>query len=99
MNFKRRSLLFVTFFVSCLAICLLGTALGTPYWVTATCHRAGEFREKSNGTVNFGLFQGARHLNSGLGDRFYPMNMLQILYRWAGNTKIGQQSFGGFFAR
>jgi hypothetical protein len=38
-------------------------------------------REKSNGTVNFGLFQGARHLNSGLGDRFYPMNMLQILYR------------------
>jgi hypothetical protein len=39
-------------------------------------------REKSNGTVNFGLFQGARHLNSGLGDRFYPMNMLQILYRY-----------------
>jgi hypothetical protein len=46
MNFKRRSLLFVTFFVSCVAIALLGTALGTPYWVTATCHREGEFRDR-----------------------------------------------------
>ena len=81
MNFKKRSLIFVTFFVSCFCISLLGAALGTEHWVEAGCRREGAFSEKSNGTVNFGLFQGSRHLNSGLGNRYYPMNMLQILYR------------------
>ena len=81
MNFKKRSLIFVTFFVSCLAISLLSAALGTEHWVESGCRRDGDFSEKSNGSVNFGFFQGARHLNSGLGDRYYPMNMLQILYR------------------
>jgi len=81
MNFKKRSLIFVTFFSSCLAISLLGAALGTEHWLEASCVRQGDFSDKSNGTVNFGLFRGSRHLNSGLGDRHYPMNMLQILFR------------------
>jgi len=81
MNFKKRSLIFVTFFVSCLAISLLAASLGTEHWVEAECRRDGDFSDKSNGTVNFGLFHGSRHLNSGLGDRHYPMNMLKVLYR------------------
>jgi len=81
MNFQKRSVIFVTFFVSCLAISLLAAGLGTDHWLEAECRRLGDFSEKSNGTINFGLFHGARHLNSGLGDRHYPMNMIKILYR------------------
>jgi len=81
MNFQKRSLIFVTFFVSCLAISLLAAGLGTEHWVEAECRREGDFSSKSNGSVHFGLFHGARHLNSGLGDRHYPMNMIKILYR------------------
>jgi len=81
MNFRKRSLIFVTFFVSCLCIALLAASLGTDHWVEAGCQRNGNFSNKSNGTVNFGLFQGARHLNSGLGERHYPMDMIDILYR------------------
>ena len=92
MNFKKRSLIFVTFFVSCFCISLLGAALGTEHWVEAGCRREGDYSEKSNGTVNFGLFQGSRHLNSGLGDRYYPMNMLQILYR----SEINEESKNKF---
>jgi len=40
MNLKRRSLIFVTFFLSCLGIALLGASLGTKAWVTASCKRA-----------------------------------------------------------
>ena len=53
MNFKKRSLIFVTFFVSCFCISLLGAALGTEHWVEAGCRREGDYSEKSNGTVNF----------------------------------------------
>jgi len=81
MNFKKRSLIFVTFFVSCLSIALLAAGLGTQHWVEAQCRRDGNFSDKSNGTVNFGLFEGSRHLNSGLGDRHYPMDLIEILYR------------------
>lgn len=81
MNFKKRSLIFVTFFISCLAIALLGAALGTEHWLEASCTRKGDFSEKSNGTINFGLFRGFRHLNYGVGDRHYRMHMLEILFR------------------
>ena len=74
-NFKRRALIFVTFFGSCLAISLLSAALGTKHWITAHCKRT-ENAEKSNGTVNFGLFVYEANLNFGLGDRPYEANML-----------------------
>jgi len=74
-NFKRRGLIFVTFFGSCLAISLLAAALGTKYWVTAQCKRT-ENSEKSNGTVNFGLFEYEAHLNYGVGERNYVGKML-----------------------
>jgi len=82
MNFKKRCLIFVTFFGSCLAIALLAASLGTKYWVQATCYRNStqESRIKSNGTVHFGLFEGTKVLNVGLGDRETEFLMLDVLY-------------------
>lgn len=80
MNLKRRSLIFVTFFLSCLAIALLGASLGTKSWVTASCQRTIN-TDKSNGTVNFGLFEYQSILNSGLGDRVDHQEILDILYK------------------
>ena len=74
-NFKRRALIFVTFFGSCLAISLLSAALGTKHWIKAYCKRT-ENAERSNGTVNLGLFVYEANLNFGLGDRPYEANML-----------------------
>jgi len=74
-NFKRRALIFVTFFGSCLALSLLAASLGTNHWVTASCKRT-ENAEKSNGTVNMGLFQYETNLNVGYGDRYKSMSML-----------------------
>ena len=81
MNFKKRSFIFVTFFVSCLAIALLAAALGTQHWVQAECVREGEFKNNSKGLINFGLFEGSRYLNYGFGERHYTMKMLDVLYR------------------
>ena len=75
-NFKRRALIFVTFFGSCLAISLLTASLNTNYWTTAECKRTTDNKEKSNGTVNMGLFFYEASLNFGLGDRHYPEKML-----------------------
>lgn len=75
-NFKRRALIFVTFFGSCLAISLLSAALGTKHWITAKCRRTTEFSDKSHGQVNFGLFNYEANLNFGIGNRTYMENML-----------------------
>ena len=83
-NFKRRGLIFLTFFGSCLAISLLTASLNTNYWVRAECKRTTENKERSNGTVNLGLFFYEANLNFGLGDRHFPEKMLGsegILYR------------------
>jgi hypothetical protein len=79
MNLKKRSLIFVTFFCSCLAISLLGASLGTKSWVTATCQRTIN-TDKSNGSVHFGLFEYQSILNAGLGDRVDNQHVLDILY-------------------
>lgn len=65
----------MTFFGSCLALSLLAASLGTNHWITASCKRT-ENAEKSNGTVNFGLFEYETNLNVGYGDRYTVMNML-----------------------
>ena len=65
----------MTFFGSCLALSLLAASLGTNHWITAKCKRT-ENAEKSNGTVNFGLFEYETNLNVGYGDRYTVMNML-----------------------
>jgi len=70
----------VTFFGCCIAIALLAAALGTKYWVQATCHRNTATSKKSNGSIHFGLFQGTQTLNWGVGDRVTPIVVLDVLY-------------------
>ena len=83
MNFKKRCLIFATFFGSCIAISLLAAALGTKYWVRATCYRSASVdkNQKSNGSVHFGLFEGSQTLNVGLGDRMSSIDLLDVLYK------------------
>lgn len=68
-------MIFITFFGNCLAISLLAASLGTKYWITAQCKRL-ENAEKSDGNVNFGLFEYEANLNYGAGERNYQDNML-----------------------
>ena len=49
---------------------------GTRVWVTADCKRTTNASAKSNGTVNFGLFEYEANLNWGLGDRPTRKQML-----------------------
>ena len=49
---------------------------GTRAWVTADCKRTTNASAKSNGTVNFGLFEYEAKLNWGLGDRPTRKQML-----------------------
>ncbi|KAL1449857.1 hypothetical protein WDU94_002329 [Cyamophila willieti] len=78
MNLIRRSAIFATFVGSCLSIALLAAALGTKYWVTASAKRTS-YPNESDGRVHFGLFQGERSLNVGIGWRHYQFSVLDIL--------------------
>ena len=66
---------------------------GTRAWVTADCKRTTNASAKSNGTVNFGLFEYEAKLNWGLGDRptrkHYPTPSSASFRRQGGvGTKI-----------
>merc|ERR1712050_616017 len=41
----------------------------------------GESNNKSAGFIHFGLFEGTKRLNHGFGERVYPMDIVDILYR------------------
>ena len=79
MNFREKSIIFMTFLVACLGIALLAGGLGTKYWVVAVAAR--ETNNKSHGFIHFGLFEGTRRLNHGFGERIYDMDILDILFR------------------
>ncbi|CAB3383901.1 clarin-3-like [Cloeon dipterum] len=68
MNLYKRGMIFATFLGCCLALGLLVGALGTPYWVVSRAERIPN-TEKSNGSVNFGIFTGRKSLNVGYGTR------------------------------
>jgi hypothetical protein len=78
-SFRQRSVIFFTFLLCCLALALLAGGLGTRYWIVAEAERASN--NKSSGFIHFGLFEGTRRLNYGFGERPYPMNIMDILYR------------------
>ena len=40
-----------------------------------------EANNKSAGFIHFGLFQGTKRLDHGFGERVYPMDIVDILYR------------------
>ena len=78
MNLREKTLIFVTFLTSCLAIALISAGLGTQYWIVAKAFRSTN--EKSKGLVHFGLFQGERKLNHGFGERIYSMDILDVMF-------------------
>lgn len=71
MSIKTRSLVFATFFGSCIVVGLLVAALTTDYWVLAEAkrHTNGTITREPAGKVNFGLFSGYKGLNIGYGVR------------------------------
>lgn len=66
-NYWFKGAIFSTFFVCCIIIILLCASLSTDFWISSTAKR--NITQKSSGTINFGLFNGKKVLNSGLGDR------------------------------
>ncbi|CAH1986589.1 unnamed protein product [Acanthoscelides obtectus] len=78
MNWYKRLMILVTFFVSCAAMALLVAALGTKHWTDARAKRAKNPAE-SDGKIHFGLFEGKKELNVAYGWRTYEMDVIQLL--------------------
>ena len=78
-SLRQRSVIFATFLVACCGLGLLAGGLGTRYWVVAQAEK--ETSDKSSGFIHFGLFEGTKKLNHGFGERPFPMNIVDILYR------------------
>lgn len=67
MSLKTNAVVFGTFFINCIIIGLLVAAFVTEHWVVATAKRHDN--TKSHGDLNFGLFQGSKQMNAGVGVR------------------------------
>jgi len=78
-SLRQRSVIFCTFLLACLGLALLAGSLGTRYWIVAQAEI--ESNNKSTGFIHFGLFKGTKKLNHGFGERFHPMDIMEILYR------------------
>ncbi|KAM3958056.1 uncharacterized protein ACR2FA_007953 [Aphomia sociella] len=64
LNLFKRSMIFATFFGSCLCIALIVASLGTTHWIDARARRTSNPLE-SEGRISFGLFEGHKELNFG----------------------------------
>ncbi|CAF4911930.1 unnamed protein product [Pieris macdunnoughi] len=73
LNLFKRSMIFATFFGSCLCIALLVASLGTQHWVDARARRLQN--TESEGRINFGLFEGHKELNFGYGWRPHDLSI------------------------
>lgn len=72
MSLKTNGFIFATFLINCLVIGLLVASFVTDHWIVATVKRnstAVNVTKESHGDINFGLFQGMKHLNPGVGIR------------------------------
>ncbi|KAJ8920071.1 hypothetical protein NQ315_011725 [Exocentrus adspersus] len=78
MNLFKRSMIFATFFVACIAMALLVASLGTKHWVNAKAKRAKNPLE-SDGRIHFGLFDGRKELNVAYGWRSYEIDVIHLL--------------------
>ncbi|XP_028037859.1 uncharacterized protein LOC114248700 [Bombyx mandarina] len=74
LNLFKRSMIFATFFGSCLCIALIVGSLGTTHWVDARARKTS-FPLKTDGRINFGLFEGHRELNVTYGRRNYDISV------------------------
>ena len=79
MNMFKRGLVFATFFGCCLCLALVGTSLGTRHWFESRAVQRDvstnftQIRSDASGHIHFGLFQGVRMLNWGIGERHEVM--------------------------
>lgn len=69
LNIFKRSMIFATFFGSCLCVALIIGSLGTSHWIDARARRNSN-PLASEGRINFGLFEGHKELNPGYGWRY-----------------------------
>lgn len=74
LNLFKRSMIFATFFGSCLCIALIVASLGTPHWIDARAKRTSNPLE-SEGRISFGLFEGHKELNFGYGWRNHEFSV------------------------
>lgn len=86
LNLFKRSMIFATFFGSCLCIALLVASLGTRHWIDARAKRTSNPLE-SEGRIHFGLFEGHKDLNPGYGWRNHDFSIKSLdtypARRWA----------------
>ncbi|CAG5014203.1 unnamed protein product [Parnassius apollo] len=85
LNLFKRSMIFATFFGSCLCIALIVGSLGTTHWIDARARRASNPLE-SEGRISFGLFEGHKELNVRYGWRNYNISVKAGTHparRWA----------------
>ncbi|XP_022663692.1 clarin-3-like isoform X4 [Varroa destructor] len=94
MDARARFLTFLTFLISCLAICLLSASLLTHNWLVAKVRMVRDTtidsvfleqegvhpvdNDKFHGTVQFGLFYGKKVLNYGYGPRATGFSMKEV---------------------
>ncbi|XP_047036242.1 uncharacterized protein LOC110374302 [Helicoverpa armigera] len=85
LNLFKRSMIFATFFGSCLCIALIVASLGTTHWIDARARRTSNPLE-SEGRISFGLFEGRKELNFGYGWRNHDFSIKAGTHparRWA----------------
>lgn len=85
LNLFKRSMIFATFFGSCLCIALIVASLGTTHWIDARARRTSNPVE-SEGRISFGLFEGHKELNFGYGWRNHDFSVKAGTHparRWA----------------
>lgn len=73
LNLFKRSMIFATFFGSCLCIALIVASLGTHHWVDARARILSY--PKSEGRISFGLFEGHKMLNHSFGWRYHVFSI------------------------
>lgn len=78
LNLFKRSMIFATFFGSCLCIALIVASLGTTHWIDARARRTSNPLE-SEGRISFGLFEGRKELNFGYGWRNHDFSGKETL--------------------
>ena len=77
LNLFKRSMIFATFFGSCLCIALIVASLGTTHWVDARARILSY--PKSEGRISFGLFEGHKMLNHSFGWRYHVFSSKLII--------------------
>ncbi|CAH1155879.1 unnamed protein product [Phaedon cochleariae] len=78
MDYFKRGLVFVTFFVACISMALLVASLGTKHWISAKAKRIKNPLE-SDGKIHFGLFDGKKELNVAYGWRSYEIDVIHLV--------------------